>query len=167
MSSSNNPEPQSTTSSYVEQASNAIKNTISKVTGGTTSQDDKDKDTVRISFPLTIPQTRPFPNQYLTSLGSLNLPQAASTTKPSALPNKPSAPLLATTTSAKLESAKMQRWENQEVRRQAHEWGEGAGDRVTGKVGELLSGPGFGGSDEDRMKAEEERRKFKQMHEEG
>ncbi|ODH20993.1 hypothetical protein ACO22_05746 [Paracoccidioides brasiliensis] len=45
MSSSNNPEPQSTTSSYVEQASNAIKNTISKVTGGTTSQDDKDKDT--------------------------------------------------------------------------------------------------------------------------
>ncbi|ODH51243.1 hypothetical protein GX48_02672 [Paracoccidioides brasiliensis] len=94
MSSSNNPEPQSTTSSYVEQASNAIKNTISKVTGGTTSQDDKDKDT-------------------------------------------------------------------------AHEWAEGAGDRVTGKVGELLSGPGFGGSDEDRMKAEAERRKFKQMHEEG
>ncbi|EEH23587.1 hypothetical protein PABG_05798 [Paracoccidioides brasiliensis Pb03] len=143
MSSSNNPEPQSTTSSYVEQASNAIKNTISKVTGGTTSQDDKDKDTK--------PQPPPR-GQYNQTVGS------AKQTVGAAIGND---------NLRKAGERQNAEGENQEARRQAHEWAEGAGDRVTGKVGELLSGPGFGGSDEDRMKAEAERRKFKQMHEEG
>ncbi|KAK2731050.1 hypothetical protein FQN55_005160 [Onygenales sp. PD_40] len=59
------------------------------------------------------------------------------------------------------------RGQDEQARMQAQQWGEGAADRVKGKVGEALSGPRFGGSDEERMKAEAERREYKQLHQEG
>ena len=59
------------------------------------------------------------------------------------------------------------RGEEEEARKQVHEWGNSVGDRVKGKVGEFVSGPGFGGDEEQRLKEEKERMKYKDLHDQG
>ncbi|PGH08324.1 hypothetical protein AJ79_06011 [Helicocarpus griseus UAMH5409] len=143
MSSTNNPQPQAATSSYLGQASNTVKNTVNKVTGS------KDYD----NTPEHHKETQPPPSgQYNQTVGS------AKQTLGSAIGND---------SLRKAGEQQNAEGEEQEARKQAQQWGQGAGDRVTGKVGEFLSGPGFGGSEEERIKAENERRKFKEMHDEG
>ncbi|OJD18705.1 hypothetical protein AJ78_01320 [Emergomyces pasteurianus Ep9510] len=141
-SSTKNPRPQETTSSYLEQASNAVKNTVNRVTGSNASDDNKsNQDT----------QSQPS-GQYNQAVGSAKQSVGAA---------------IGNDALRKAGERQNEEGEQQEARKQAQKWGEGAGDRVTGKVGEFLSGPGFGGTDQERMEAEAERRKFKQMHEEG
>ncbi|PGH34553.1 hypothetical protein GX50_02636 [[Emmonsia] crescens] len=147
----NNTQPQETTSStsYLEQASNAVKNTANKVTGSNTDDNENKNDNMsNISYRR---QSQPS-GQYNQAVGSAKQSVGA------AIGNE---------NLRKAGERQNQEGEQQEARKQAQKWGDGAGDRVTGKVGELLSGPGFGGSDQERMEAEAERRKFKQMHEEG
>ncbi|KAG5292379.1 mismatched base pair and cruciform DNA recognition protein [Histoplasma ohiense] len=139
-SSTNESQPQEATSSYLEQASNAVKNTVNKMTGTNTSDDKESKDDSQPS------------GQYNQTIGSAK--QAAG----AAIGNEDL---------RKAGERQNAEGEQQEAHKQAQKWGEGAGDRVKGKVGEFFSGPGFGGSEQERMDAEAERRKYTQMHEEG
>ncbi|PGH23070.1 hypothetical protein AJ80_02844 [Polytolypa hystricis UAMH7299] len=63
--------------------------------------------------------------------------------------------------------AQLSRGQDQEAQRQVHDWGEGVGDRVKGKVGTALSGAGFGGTEEERLKQERERAEWKDLHDQG
>ncbi|EEQ90872.1 hypothetical protein RJZ56_002388 [Blastomyces dermatitidis] len=141
-SNTNNPQPQETNSTYLGQASNVVKNAVNKVTGSNPTDDKETKNET---------QSQPS-GQYNQTVGSAKQSVGA------ALGNE---------NLRKAGERQNKEGEEQEARRQAAKWGEGAGDRVTGKVGEFLSGPGFGGSDQERAQAEAERRKFKQMHAEG
>ncbi|KLJ08085.1 hypothetical protein EMPG_16464, partial [Blastomyces silverae] len=67
-SNTNNPQPQETTSTYLGQASNVVKNAVNTVTGSNTTDDKENKNETQSQ---TQPQTQPQPSgQYNQTVGS-------------------------------------------------------------------------------------------------